>query len=235
MKILLTSSGVDNPELEQAFSDLTNNKKDLRVALIPTAGDPIDWIKSELPGYDVIPKINEEKLKVNLNKKSKTQEEYEEKGFVVTVVDLKKDPDWIKNELNKVDIIHVGGGDGNWLCDWARIAKLDTYLKDLLNKGVVFVGVSAGSNLVTPSFGLGWWTPEWKESHAGLAIVDFCLAVHQKEGDERTSEDKIIESREKIRKFIDFPWRVYLLKDGQAIKVDGDSVEHIGHGEKRVV
>jgi hypothetical protein len=59
MKILLTSSGIDNPELEQAFSELTNNKKGLNVALIPTAGDPIDWIKSELPGYDVIPKINE--------------------------------------------------------------------------------------------------------------------------------------------------------------------------------
>ena len=235
MKILLTSSGIDNPELEQAFVGLTNNKKGLKVALIPPAGDPIDWIKSELPGYDVIPKINEEKLNANLNKKSKTQEGYEEKGFEVVVVDLKKDIDWIKNELSKVDIIHVGGGDGNWLCDWARIAKLDTYLKDLLEKGVVFVGASAGSNLVTPSFGLGWWTPEWKESHAGLGIVDFCLAVHQKEGDERTAENKIIENREKIRKFIDFPWKVYLLKDGQAIKVDGDIVEHIGPGDKRVV
>lgn len=235
MKILLTSSGVDNPELEQAFADLTNNKKDLKVALIPTAADPIDWIKSELPGYDVIPKINESRLEKNLNWQEAWKKEYEDKGFKTTIVDLKKDPDWIKEELNKVDIVDVSGGDGNWLCDWARIAKLDTYLKDLLNKGVVFVGASAGSNLVTPSFGLGWWTPEWKESHAGLAIVDFCLAVHQKEGDERTSEDKIIENREKIQKFIDFPWKVYLLKDGQAIKVDGDNVEHIGPGEKRAV
>jgi len=63
MKMLLTSSGIDNLELKQAFSDLTNNKKNLKIALIPTAGDPIDWIKSELPGYDVIPKINQEKLK----------------------------------------------------------------------------------------------------------------------------------------------------------------------------
>lgn len=235
MKLLLTSSGITNTELEKAFSDLIENRSNLKVALIPTAGDPIDWITSELPGYDTIPKINEEKLKANLNKKSKTQEEYEVKGFEVTVVDLKKDPEWIKNELNKVDIIHVGGGDGNWLCDWARIAKLDTYLKDLLEKGVVFVGASAGSNLVTPSFGLGWWTPEWKESHAGLSLVDFCLAVHQKEGDERTSEDKIVENREKIRKFIEFSWKVYLLKDGQAIKVDGDTVEHIGPGVKKCV
>lgn len=235
MKLLLTSNGITNPELEKAFFDLIENRKNLKVALIPTAGDPIDWIKSELPGYDTIPKINEEKLKENLGKKSKTQEEYEAKGFQVTIVDLKKDPEWVKEELSKVDIIAVGGGDGNWLCDWARIAKLDTYLKDLLNKGVVFVGTSAGSNLVVPSFGLGWWTPEWKESHAGLGIVDFCLAVHQREGDERSSENKIIENREKIRKYIDFPWKVFLLKDGQAIKVDGDNIEHIGEGIKKVV
>ncbi len=47
MKLLLTSSGIDNPELEQAFSDLTDGKTDLNVALIPTASDPIDWIKSK--------------------------------------------------------------------------------------------------------------------------------------------------------------------------------------------
>jgi len=235
MKLLLTSNGITNPELEKAFLDLIENRANLKVAIIPTAGDPIDWITSELPGYDTIPKINEVRLKENLSKKSKTQEEYESKGFEVTIVDLKKDPDWIKQELEKVDIIDVGGGDGNWLCDWARIAKLDTYLKDLLDKGVVFIGTSAGSNLVTPSFGLGWWTPEWKESHAGFGIVDFCLAVHQREGDERSSENKIIINREKIRKFIDFPWRVYLLKDGQAIKVDGNKVEDIGIGEKKSV
>jgi len=235
MKLLLTSSGITNSELEKAFSDLIENRSNLKIALIPTAADPIDWIKSELPCYDVVPKINESKLEQNIKWQEKWKKEYQDKGFEVTIVDLKKDPDWIKEELSKVDIIDACGGDGNWLCDWARIAKLDTYLKDLLEKGVVFIGSSAGSNLVTPSFGLGWWTPEWKESHAGLGIVDFCLAVHQKEGDERTSESKIIENREKIRKFIDFPWKVYFLKDGQAIKVDGDKIEHIGPGIKKSI
>ncbi|MEI7513001.1 MAG: Type 1 glutamine amidotransferase-like domain-containing protein [bacterium] len=235
MKILLTSSGVNNPELEQAFSDLTNNKKDLKVALITTAADQIDWIKSELPGYDVIPKINEGRLEKNLKWQQTWKKEYEDKGFKATIVDLKKDPDWIKEELSKVDIIDVCGGDGNWLREWARVSKIDTYLKDLIEKGVVYVGTSAGAGLAVADFGLGWWTPEWKEDHTGLGLVDFCVAVHQKEGDERTSEHKIIENREKMRKIIDFPWRVYLLKDGQAIKVDGDKVEHIGPGEKRVV
>lgn len=235
MKLLLTSSGIDNPELEQAFLDLTNNKTDLKVALIPTASDPIDWIKSELPGYDVVPKINEGRLENNLVWQETWKKSYEDKGYNVTIIDLKKDPDWIKEELNNVDIIDFCGGDGNWLREWARVSKLDTYLKDLIEKGIVYIGSSAGSCLATPSFGLGWWTPEWKETHTGLGLVDFCVAVHQKEGDERTSEHKIIENREKIRKFIDFPWKVYLLKDGQAIKVDGDKIEHIGPGVKKVV
>ena len=235
MKLLLTSNGINNPELEQAFLDLTGNRKGLKVALITTAADPIDWIKSELPGYDVVPKINEGRLEKNLNWQETLKKEYEDNGYDATIVDLKKDPDWIKEELNKVDIIDVCGGDGNWLREWARVSKLDTYLKDLIEKGVVYIGTSAGSCLAVPSFGLGWWTPEWKETHAGLSLVDFCVAVHQKEGDERSSEDKIIENREKIKKFIDCPWKVYLLKDGQAIKVDGDNVEHIGPGLKKFV
>jgi len=235
MKLLLTSSGITNTELEKAFSDLIENRSNLKIALIPTAADPIDWIKSELPGYDVVPKINEGKLEQNLQWQEKWKKEYEDKGFDVTVIDLKKDPEWIKEELSKVDVIDVCGGDANWLREWARISKLDTYLKNLLEKGIVYVGTSAGTCLATPSFGLGWWTPEWKETHAGLGLVDFCLAVHQKEGDERSSEDKIIENREKIRKFIDFPWKVYLLKDGQAIKIDGEQIEHVGIGEKKSV
>ena len=235
MKLLLTSSGITNTELEKAFSDLIENRSNLKIALIPTAADPIDWIKSELPGYDVVPKINEGKLEQNLQWQEKWKKEYEDKGFDVTVIDLKKDPEWIKEELSKVDVIDVCGGDANWLREWARISKLDTYLKNLLEKGIVYVGTSAGTCLATPSFGLGWWTTEWKETHAGLGLVDFCLAVHQKEGDERSSEDKIIENREKIRKFIDFPWKVYLLKDGQAIKIDGEQIEHVGIGEKKSV
>jgi peptidase E len=235
MKLLLTSSGIDNPELEQAFSDLTNGKTDLRVALISTAADPIDWIKSELPGYDVVPKISEGRLEKNQVWQETWKRGYEDKGYNVTIVDLKKDPDWIKVELSKVYIIDFCGGNTNWLREWARVSKLDTYLTDLIEKGAIYIGTSAGFCLAVPSFGLGWWKPEWKETHAGLGLVDFCVAVHQKEGDERTSEHKIIENREKIRKFIDFPWKVYLLKDGQAIKVDGDKIEHIGPGDKRVV
>lgn len=71
MKLLLTSSGITNSELENTFSDLIENRTNLKVAIIPTAGDPIDWITSELPGYDTIPKINEQKLKENLSKKVK--------------------------------------------------------------------------------------------------------------------------------------------------------------------
>lgn len=235
MKLLLTSSNITNPELEKAFSDLIENKTNLKVALIPTAADPIDWITSELPGYDTIPKINESRLEKNLQWQESWKKEYEEKGFEVTIVDLKKDPDWIKEELSKVDVIDVCGGDTNWLREWTRVSKLDTYFKDLLEKGVVYIGTSAGTCLATPSFGLGWWTPDSKETHVGLTLVDFCIAVHQKEGDERTSEDKIIENREKIREFIDFPWKVYLVKDGQAIVVDGDKVEHVGPGIKRWV
>lgn len=42
MKLLLTSNGITNTELERAFSDLIENRSNLKIALIPTAADPID-------------------------------------------------------------------------------------------------------------------------------------------------------------------------------------------------
>jgi hypothetical protein len=34
---------------------------------------------------------------------------------------------------------------------------------------------------------------------------------------------------------MDYPWKIYFLQDGQAIKVDGDTVEHVGPGEKKSI
>jgi hypothetical protein len=32
-----------------------------------------------------------------------------------------------------------------------------------------------------------------------------------------------------------FPWKMYLLQDGQAVKVNGSTVEHVGEGVKKCI
>ena len=38
-----------------------------------------------------------------------------------------------------------------------------------------------------------------------------------------------------MQSLMNYPWKIYFLQDGQAIKVDGDKVEHIGPGIKEFI
>lgn len=235
MKLLLTSSGfIDTPLLEKSFLELTGNKAGLKVAIIPTAGDPIEWVEEDIGSNKYTAKLL---LNKNNPEGSKTYQYFKSHGYRVVIADLKEDHEKLKEKLQNVDIIEVGGGDVNWLLDWAKKSKLDTYLKDLLDKGVVYVGTSAGSMLLNPDIGFTWWGPEekWKGTdHAGLGIVDFMFQPLHGETDESTV-DKLIERKKYMQALMDYPWKIYLVKDGQAIKVIDDTIEHIGDGIRKSI
>lgn len=231
MKLLLTSNGLSTPPLEQAFAELTNGKTDFKVALIPTASDPIEWVQDK----DDKKKYTAKLIKQNKIEDNEAYKRYIEKGYEVVNADLKQDPDLLKEKLQNVDVIYVGGGDVNYLLDWAKIAKLGDYLKELLDKGVVYIGTSAGNGLLIPDIGLTWWKLGDYEDHIGFGIVDFVVVPHQKEGDERSNEKNLIERKKYMQSQMDYPWKIYLLQDGQAIKVDGNKIEHIGPGIKKSI
>lgn len=231
MKILLTSNGITNSILEKTFQDLIGHKKNLKVALIPTASDPIEWYGPKAGGLTY-------KYRLVSKNKFRNHDDYKylkKKGYKVIIADLKEGPTKLKNKLHNVDLIFVGGGDPNYLLDWAKKAKLNKYLKDLLDSGVVYVGVSAGSGLVQPEIGFTWWKPGMKLDHIGLGIVDFVALVHQKESDKLKNTKNLIKRKKHLKTIIKYPWKVYLVKDGQAIKVDGDKIQHIGPGIKKSI
>ena len=47
--------------------------------------------------------------------------------------------------------------------------------------------------------------------------------------------EKTKKQREHMQSLMNYPWKIYFLQDGQAIKVDGDKVEHIGPGIKEFI
>lgn len=237
MKLLLTSNGFMGKSIEKDFLDLIGNRKNLRVAIIPTAGDPIEWVP-EKEGDQTkfhVAKLIPEKKEQNIVWWHSMQERWEKKGYRAIIVDLKEDPVEVKKKLESVDIIDVTGGDANWLLDWAKKSKLDTYLKDILDRGVVYVGTSAGNGLLLPDIGLGWWDSDWKLDHVGLGIVDFLVSVHNKEADLPTNIEKTKQRRAFMQSHMPYPWKIYFLQDGQAIKVDGDKIEHLGEGIKESI
>ncbi|MEI6843186.1 MAG: Type 1 glutamine amidotransferase-like domain-containing protein [bacterium] len=229
MKLLLTSNGFIGSSLEKDFLDMTGGKTNLRVAFVPTASDPIEWVPESVDSKKYIAKI------IGENKFGASQEYlyFKNNGYDVVVADLKEYSDVLKEKLQNADIIYVCGGDVNYLLDWAKKSKLDTYLKNLLDRGVLYVGTSAGSGLLCPDIGLTWWEPGDPTDHTGLGIVDFIIVPHQKEGDARSNTKNLIERKKYMQSVTDFPWKVYVLQDGQAIKIDDDKIEHIGQGMRK--
>ena len=234
MKLLLTSNGFIHSSIENDFLELTGGRADIKVAIIPTAGDPIEWIplKEGDTSYDnFVPKLIGE----GSDGKGEYYDYFIDKGYEVIVVDLKEDSNIVREKLQNVDVISVGGGDVNYLLEWAKKAKLETFLKAILDKSVVYVGASAGSMLLQPDIGLTWWEPTMKADHTGLNVINFIIAPHQKEIEISSNIEKLDGRRKYLQSVINFPWKIYLLQDGQAIKVIGDNIEHIGSGKKKFI
>jgi len=137
MKLLLTSGGVSNPSIRDALVDLLGKPiDDSRALCIPTAeyGHPMCTPASAwrfIAG----------------------QEELGWKS--VGVLELTALPSigeerWIP-WVREADVLFVDGGDATYLCHWMRESGLADLLPTLPD--TVWVGVSAGSMVMTPRIG----------------------------------------------------------------------------------
>ncbi len=202
MKLFLTSSTI-TPNLIQAFEQFIGRSSDgLKCVFIPDAGlktmGDKSWIDEEM--NEVIADLNWKVDKITLADE--------------TVESLDK--------LFEYDVIYVNGGYSGYLAQIMRQSGFDKVLPKLLNKGIIYVGSSAGSMVLSEvqhaaSFYFGEPEPEALEI-GGLGLVDFeFYPMH----DSRWTEDlvdKIKEARNKNLKY-------YLVRDGQAVSVDDNKVD----------
>lgn len=132
-------------------------------------------------------------------------------------------------DLNKAigtpDILWVAGGAPGYLLYWLRRVGLDKYLPKLFKSGTVYVGSSAGSMVCAKTQrAIGYYIGESEmgaELLPGLGLIDFEIYPHFR--------DELLPQIKKLHK----KGQVYLLKDGEAIVVDGGKMKILG--EKRVV
>src|SRR3954451_1357201 len=74
------------------------------------------------------------------------------------------------------DVLLVDGGDATYLCHWMRVSGLADLLPSL--QTTVWVGVSAGSMVMTPRIGedfVNWKSPAGDRT---LGVVDFSIFPH---------------------------------------------------------
>lgn len=131
----------------------------------------------------------------------------------------------VLNELKNIDIIWFAGGVPGYLMYWIRRCEIDKNIKNILNRGTIFVGSSAGAMITGQSLEISEFGFEDNEIGAKdikpLGLVDFDMYPHYDEKDYDQIKSQYTGKK------------LYLLKNGEQIIVDGDKI--IVQGEERII
>jgi dipeptidase E len=214
MKLLLTSAGISNKSIHNALVDLLGKPVAESSALfVPTA------IYALPGGGDKARRVICGSLGdpfCELGWKSLGLLE------LTTLPSVKKEI-WVPM-LQETDALLVGGGDCQYLCYWMQQSGLAELLPSLMHR-MVYVGLSAGSMIMT-RFGTTYGHHTLPaESAKSLGLVDFALHPHL--GYEGFSNN----SRASLEKLAaTLPMPSYAIDDQTAIKVTGGTVEVVSEG-----
>jgi dipeptidase E len=212
MKLLLTSGGVTNPSIREALIDLLGKPIACSTALcIPTAqwGHPMcgpasvrGFVTGEPPHH-----------MSGLGWKSVGLLE-------LTALPSIGEERWVP-WVQAADVLLVDGGDATYLCHWMRQSGLADLLPSLSE--TVWVGVSAGSMVMTPR--IGAYFVEWRSApdDRTLGVVDFSIFPHLDAFPTNTLADA-----ERWAAEIGVP--AYAIDEQTAIKVVDGSVEVVSEG-----
>jgi dipeptidase E len=227
VRLLLTSIGITNELIRKALVDLLGKPINQSTALfVPTAiyaypqGNNYAWIALQSLG--------------NLGWKKFGVLE------LTALPSLNKDV-WLP-EVEEADAIIVGGGNFFYLSFWMQKSGLFDILPELLEKGKTYVGISAGSMILTHSISFNlerfektgvYYDDEYGEEapiNAGsdktMHLVDFVIRPHL---NSNMVPKVTLENIEKWAAKIDVP--LYAIDDQTALKVIDGKVEVITKGK----
>lgn len=210
--LLLTSSGLDMKK--EILKLLQKPPYNTSVAVITTASKPEenkDYIWKDL------------------------QILHEDMGFSVEQIDIegKKEGELLQM-LQVKDLIFVEGGNTFYLLKAMRACNFEKVVKQLLKKGIVYVGVSAGSIVAgrtiqtADNFGTGTRNHFGVKDLKGLNLVNFDILPHYSSEKDTVIKQKMPNAKKRQKK-------LKILADGQAILVQGKDVYYLGTGEPIVV
>lgn len=134
-KIVLTSAGFENPVIKDKFMELVGKKtEEIRVLFVTTAAIEPDAIL-------VLPKCLYDLLNCGIPMEN------------ITVYDMHKLIDI--SDLEKYDAIYVCGGKTSYLVDRINEVGFKEIINQYLEKGGIYIGVSAGSVAAAGNYSLG--------------------------------------------------------------------------------
>lgn len=211
MKLLLTSGGITNPSINNRLVDLLGKPiAECNALFIPTAqyGQPACTPASvwrSIAGDGMC----------DLGWKS------------VGVLELTALPSMERDRwvpwVRDTDVLLVDGGEATYLCHWMRQSGLADLLPSLPD--LVWVGVSAGSMVMTPRIGEEFHDWPAADSDETLGVVDFSIFPHL---DYPGWDHNTLDSARRWATRI--PGPAYAIDDQTAISVVGGTVEVVSEG-----
>ena len=215
MKLLLTSGGVTNASIREALVDLLGKPIEESNALcIPTAqwGHPMCGPSSVRGFVCGTPPWG-----------GMTSLEWKSLGVLeLTALPTIGAERWIP-WVREVDVLLVAGGEATYRCHWMRESGLADLLPSLPD--TVWVGVSAGSMVMTPRIGDAFveW-PAAPDDHT-LGLVDFSIFPHL---DHEMMPGNTLADAERWAADIAGP--AYAIDDQTALKVVDGVVDVVSEG-----
>jgi dipeptidase E len=215
LKLLLTSGGVTNATIRDALVDLLGRPIEECDALcIPTAeyGHPSCTPASAwrfVSGSNGMCELG-----------------WRSVGLLeLTALPSMGDDRWV-SWVREADALLVDGGDATYLCHWMRESGLADLLPSL--EETVWVGVSAGSMVMTPRIGREFVQWPSAPDDRTLGLVDFSIFPHLAHGDEWGNT---MDEAETWIAEIGGP--AYAIDDQTAITVVDGTVEVVSGGQWR--
>lgn len=209
MKLLLTSAGLSNLLLQNTFIEMVGkNPEDISIAFIDTASK----VEADTSFVD---------KDLNLIRATGVKN--------ISVINIAEPKQYWLEQMRTADVIWFEGGNTFYLLSEVRKTGLDTTLTEII-KNKVYVGVSAGTILVTPNIGIANVEPGDPNDVGltdlrGLSLVNFEVSPH-------TPEYVSYSNVEAYAQII--PNDLYALDDQSAIKVIDSNFEIISEGEWKV-
>lgn len=168
-------------------------------------------------------KVEEKSVFADLDLKELT-----EMGFRIEEIDISgKNYAQLQELLGDKDVIYVQGGNTFYLLKEAKSSGFDRVVRELLDKGVIYIEVSAGSYIACPTIEMATWKRS-KDQHdvtdfSAMNLVPFLLSVHY--------------NREKYREALlkgitQTKYPVRILTDDQAFLIQDGAVTLIGSGKE---
>ena len=190
MKILLTSAGFQNRNIAAKFLELLGKPpKDAGVLFIPTAA------------IDETAKFYAKKCKTELLACGIIESNFHPYNFEYKMTEP---------EALSYDVIYFTGGNTLRLLSRIKENGFDSIIKAMIRQGKTYVGVSAGSMIMTPNISLDH---PLDSSTSGLGYLQAYLAVHYNQLDEGWT----METQSRL------PLQLITLHDMQGIWVNEDS------------